>query len=171
MKKIHILLIALIVYVVGNLNVAWAGLPLPPVNVYSSETDTTVGIGLRFDFGDMQPEVVGTVRHTNTNKNNNVVGILGEISLPLMGDKPFVPAIRVKGLVGVPDVQGLAGVGYDFAHEQALVTAGVQGPYVEGGVDYLFSGDFAPYLGVNSYDGAPERNKFLDEVLPPPPPE
>jgi hypothetical protein len=118
----------------------------------------------------MRPAIVGTVRHTKTNEKNNVVGALGEVSFPLLGDQPFVPTVRAKGLVGNTDVQGLAGFGFNFAEGQALVNAGIQGPHVEGGLDVLLNGEINPYIGVNTFNGAPKRDKKTIIPLPPPPP-
>ena len=68
-------------------------------------------------------------------------------------------------MVGSPSVQGLAGFGYDFANQQPLLGLGVQGPYVEGGVNYLFDGQFHPYLGIDTFGSAPDRNTVV--ILPP----
>lgn len=169
MKRL-LFVLALVASVPFLLAQSWAGVgpPTPPVYVHVGGDETVASIGLRFDFGDMNAEVVGAVRHTNTNSSNDVAGALGEIAFPIMGEKRFVPTVRAMGILGVPDVQGLAGVGYDFAEGQALIGAGVQGPFVEGGLDWYFNGDLHPYVGINSYDGAEERE--LIQVLPPPPP-
>lgn len=140
---------------------AVAGAPPPPpapASSFSSNDDTMASIGLRFDFGDMKPEIVGQVRHTKTNSSNTVTGLMGEIALPILGEKPFVPTIRGMGIVGKPDVQGMVGLGYDFASQQPLLGLGVQGPFVEGGLNIELGGALEPYLGVNSYDGAPDRS-------------
>lgn len=124
---------------------------------YSSDSETMASIGLRFDFGDMQPRIVGQVRRTNTDSDNDVTGFMGEIALPVLGETPFVPTVRAMGLVGTPDVQGLAGIGFNFADQQPLLGLGVQGPFVEGGLNIELGGELQPYLGLNSYDGAPDR--------------
>ncbi len=84
------------------------------IPTYSSNSETMAGIGLRFDFGDMNPEIVGIVRHTRTNTSNTVMGAQGEISIPLMKNGSFAPTIRALGLGGKPSVLGQAGAGYDF---------------------------------------------------------
>ncbi len=114
-----------------------------------------MGIGLRFEFGDNAAEVVGSVRHTYTDTNNTVTGFLGEVAVPVITEHNHGPKIRAMGLVGSTCVQGTAGVGYDFANNQALIGAGVQGPYVEGGVNFLFNSELHPYVGVNSFGCAP----------------
>lgn len=161
LRRLIVLAVALVFSLM--LSPAWAGVAAVPA--FTGDSETMASIGLRFDFGDMRPEIVGAVRHTNTNSNNNVTGVMGEIAFPVTGEQPFVPTVRALGIVGVPDVQGLAGVGYDFAAGQALVGAGAQGPFVEGGIDLYLDGALHPYIGVNSYDGAPDRNLVL--VAPP----
>jgi len=139
-------------------NLAWAGAaqsPPPTTTTVSGVGDTRAGIGLRFEFGDNVPEVVGTVRHTWTDTNNTVTGAEAELAIPLTRQMHFGPKVRALGLIGSPSVQGLAGVGYDFANMQPLLGVGIQGPYVEGGANYLFDGKFHPYLGVNTFGNAP----------------
>lgn len=145
---------------------AAAGVPPPPTSQYSSKSETVFSLGIQFDFGDMQPEIVGAVRHTNTDEDNDVVGGKLDVAVPILGDDNFIPTVRVLGLAGSRDVQGEAGLGFDFAAQQALVGAGVQVPYVNGGVNLQFDGEWHPYLGVNTYDGAASRKS---EPAPPPP--
>ena len=135
---------------------AFAGTGVPiPAATFSGVSDTRAGIGLRFEFGDDAAEIVGSVRHTWTDTNNTVTGGLAEIALPVITKRNHGPKIRALGLVGSTSVQGLAGIGYDFANQQPLLGVGVQGPYVEGGVNYLLNGEFHPYIGANTYGGAP----------------
>ena len=143
---------------------AAAGVPLPAVS-YSDRSETVFSIGIQLDFGDMQPEIVGAVRHTNTDEDNDVVGGKLDVAVPILGEDNFMPTVRVLGLAGSRDVQGEAGLGFDFASQQALVGAGLQIPYVNGGVNFQFDGEWHPYLGVNTYDGAPSRKS--EQVFPP----
>jgi hypothetical protein len=144
---------------------AVAGPAPPPATQYSGNSETVFSLGIQFDFGDMQPEIVGAVRHTNTDKGNDVYGGKLDVAIPILGDDNFIPTVRVLGLAGSRDVQGEAGFGFDFAAQQALVGAGIQVPYVNGGVNLQFDGEWHPYLGVNTYDGAPSRKS---EQVPPP---
>ena len=144
---------------------AFAGPGVPPPSEYSGKSETVFSLGIQFDFGDMQPELVGAVRHTKTDDDNDVYGGKLDVAVPLLGDDNFMPTVRALGLAGSRDFQGEAGLGFDFASQQALVGAGVQVPYVNGGVNLQFDGEFHPYLGVNTYDGAPSR-----QLVPLPPP-
>ena len=119
--------------------------------------DTRAGIGLRYEFGDNAVEVVGIVRQTYTNANNNVTGVLGEVAFPFISQRKKLPKLRVMGMYGSTSVQGEAGLGYDFANQQPLLGLGVQGPYVEGGMNVLLNQEFHPYIGVNTFGGVPER--------------
>ncbi len=135
---------------IGGSLTAWAG-----SIVATGISQTSASIGLRFEFGDNAPEIVGTVRQTYTDASHTVTGGLAELAIPLTNKKHFGPKIRAMGLVGSPSFQGEAGIGYDFANQQPLIGIGIQGPYIEGGANYLLDGEFHPYLGVDSYGGAP----------------
>ena len=150
---------------------AWAGacgggpvIPAPTTS-FAGVGQTTAGIGLRFEFGDNVPEVVGTVRHTYTDTNNTVTGGLAEVAIPLSDKFHFAPKIRAMGLAGSPSVQGELGIGYDFANQQPLIGAGIQGPYVEGGANYLFDGQLNPYLGVDTFGNAPSRDTVVTQPI------
>lgn len=141
-------------------NLGHAGLAQAGVGYYASNSDTAFSIGLQYDFGDQQIDLVAGARRTKTDNDNNVMGGKADIAIPLTGDS-YAPTIRIMGLAGSPDVYGEAGLGYDFAMQQALIGAGAQGPYVNGGINYYFSGLLAPYIGANTLNGAPERIDVL----------
>jgi hypothetical protein len=131
--------------------------PSAPPNIQMSENnDTALFIGLQYDFGDMQADLVAGARRTVTDTDNDVTGAKFDIAIPLTGEN-HAPTIRAMGIAGTTDVQGEAGIGYDFGKSQALIGAGAQGPYVNGGFNYYFGSILAPYLGLNSLDGAPAR--------------
>ncbi len=138
--------------------------PPPPISSVTGTSETAAAIGLRFEFGDNAPEIVGTVRHTYTDTNNTVTGGLAELAIPLTNKKHFGPKIRAMGLVGSTSVQGEAGIGYDFANQQPLIGVGIQGPYIEGGANYLFDGEFHPYLGIDTFGSAPSATTTI--VIP-----
>jgi hypothetical protein len=131
------------------------------VSPYLSNSETSVSIGLQYDFADQQLDLIAGARNTKTDEENDVTGAKLDVAIPLTSDN-HMPTIRVMGLVGSPDVYGEAGLGYDFAKSQALIGAGAQGPYVNGGFNYYFGSIIAPYIGLNNLDGAPDR-----EIRPP----
>ena len=132
---------------------AQAGKMLP----YVSNSETMLSIGIQYDFGDQQLGLVAAARSTTTDTDNDVTGGKVDLTIPLKADN-YAPTIRAMGLAGSTDVQGEAGLGYDFGKSQALIGAGAQGPYVNGGINYFFDGVLAPYIGINTLDGAPDRD-------------
>jgi len=136
-----------------------------PTNVAVDET--TVSIGLRFEFGDVvKPSVVGAVRRTNTSTGNEVTGAQVDVAVPIDPDGNFSPVVRLMGVFGNPNLQGLAGVGFDFDGNKGFVGLGGQAGHFEGGVHVEFDGSLKPYVGVSTYGGPPERGTVLVEVEP-----
>ena len=138
---------------------AQAGKMLP----YVSNSETMLSIGIQYDFGDQQLDLVAAARSTTTDTDNDVTGGKVDLTIPLTGDN-HAPTIRAMGLAGSTDVQGEAGLGYDFGKSQSLIGAGAQGPYVNGGFNYYFGGILAPYLGLNTLEDAPSRNVYFAPV-------
>ena len=159
MIKYFLAIIALSVSVVS------ANAGVAPTTTYSSNSETKAFIGIQFDLGDMQPELVGGVRYTKTDTKNDVTGVKGDVALPLMGDGQFMPTMRVMGLMGSTEVQGEAGLGYNTATQQFLLGAGAQGPYVNGGMNLEMDGSLHPYIGANTLKEAPERDETVTEEL------
>lgn len=129
--KTKIALLALFSFIMLAPQWAFAGVVAPPSLQYSDRNETVFSIGIQLDFGDMQPEIVGAVRHTNTDEDNDVVGGKLDVAIPILGDDNFMPTVRVLGLAGSRDIQGEAGLGFDFAAQQALVAAGRSGSLCE----------------------------------------
>ena len=136
---------------------ALAGVAYVATPIYTGQTESIFSLGIQFDFGDMQPEVVGSFRHTKTDTGNDVTGAKVDLVMPVLGEDRFMPKIRAMGLMGSTDFQGEAGIGFDFATQQPLVGVGVQAPYAYGGLDVHLDGEFHPFVGVGSYDGAPSK--------------
>lgn len=151
MKKLVIAL----ALVAASATSASAGVPI----TYSSNTETAGFVGIQVDLSDMQPEIIGGVRYTKTDTSNDVTGAKADIAIPVMGDMPFVPTFRVMGVMGSTEVQGEAGLGYDFATENFLLGVGAQGPYVNGGINFEFDGSLHPYIGANTLEDAPHRKE------------
>lgn len=146
---------------IGLSSTAWAGaLPPPPppqpTTQFEDRSATIFSIGLRFSFGTNTPSVVGGVRHLETDEDNDVTGILGELDFPL-GNIFQLPKIRFMGVLGNRDVQGMAGVGFNFQSASPLIGLGVQGPFSEAGLNWELNGTPDPYVGVNSFRRARSR--------------
>jgi hypothetical protein len=138
-----------------------SSVPAPPVTVttHGDRSETIFSLGLRFSFGSRSPSIVGSVRHLNTDKDNDVKGVLGELAFPI-GDTFKLPTARVMGVYGGIDVQGMAGAGFDFAGRKLIGGLGVQGPFSEAGVNIGIDGSFDPYIGANSFRRAKSRKTF-----------
>ena len=135
-------------------SIAQAGVSPPPTVTTTTTTDSTetvFGIGIRFSFGDMAPELFGAVRNTTTDEDSDVTGIQGDVAIPLGGPNLGNPEFRVLGLFGTRDLLGQAGVGFDFGTNQPFASGGVQGTNFEAGANVGLGGDFDPYLGVNTF--------------------
>ena len=158
-----------VLFVISNQAIAGIVIPSPPPApappTFAGVNDTRAGIGLRYEFGDNALEVVGTVRQTYTDTNNAVTGGLAEIALPLVTKRQRLPKLRVMGLYGSTGIQGEAGFGYDFANQQPLLALGIQGPYVEGGINVLLNQEFHPYLGANTFGNAPDKQTVPAPVV------
>ena len=89
-------------------------------------------------------------RDAHVKKNGNVDGWKVEATLVLSGAPIGFGELRAKYLAGERDVQGEIGLGFSGAHEAFLIAGGVQGPYINGNVDYLFNKGWLASIGVNS---------------------
>ena len=133
---------------------------LASTTTFSGSEETVFSVGLRLEFGDIvKPSVVVGVRRTETDTNNDVTGALAEIAIPVAPNSTFIPSFRVMGIFGDTNVQGLAGIGFDFDKNQFLVGLGAQGNFVDGGVNIKADGSISPYIGGSSYDGPSTRKE------------
>jgi hypothetical protein len=139
------------------------------VPTHTAVNETTASLGFRFEFGDtVNPSVVGAVRHTHTDTSNNVTGGLVDISLPFGPDENFMPTVRLMGIIGNTNVQGIGGVGFDFADGQGLISGGVQIRNFQVGTHFSFDGEIEPYVDISTYAGAPTRTTTVGPPGPGP---
>ena len=59
------------------------------------------------------------------------------------------PVVRVMAVVGVSEAQLELGGGVRLFDWSPVFAAGVQGPYSNGGANYLPGGGIRPYVGLN----------------------
>lgn len=121
-----------------------------PVTTTVSASDTVVFFGLQWNFGSSIPEMVLGARYTKSNAEDNVFGAKFDVSFPLDPIKWKQPAFRLMGLNGSCNVQGELGLGLSFAEMKPFVAAGLQAPYINGGVNLGLDTKIQPYLGLNS---------------------
>lgn len=139
------------------------------VPTHTAVNQTTASIGFRFEFGDtVSPSVVGSVRQTHTDTSNNVSGGMLDLSLPFGPGDNFMPTIRLMGIIGNTDVQGIGGVGFDFGEGQGVVSGGVQIRNFQFGSHFSFGGQFEPYVDISTYGGPPTRGTTFGPPAPDP---
>jgi len=131
------------------------GPTLPPTvpadSTQNSRNDNKIYAGINWNWGAREgaTAVVG-YRAAKVRGNDRVRGAKVEMSVVLSGAPVGLGEIRVKALAGKRNVQGELGAGFSFQGQAFLLNAGVQGPYVNGGTDYLFGKGWQPYIGVNT---------------------
>ncbi|MDB5642088.1 MAG: hypothetical protein JWN07_1405 [Hyphomicrobiales bacterium] len=138
-----------------------------PTYTQKDRLKTTFSLGIQWDFGDMQPQLVGAVRRTETTSREAVNGGKIDIALPLRMDMFLDPTIRILGLSGGRTVQGELGLGWRVRSSELIAAVGVQAPYTNGGVNFSFSGAMRPYLGVNTIGRAPGPTTVYTFAPPP----
>lgn len=135
-----------------------------PVASFESVSETVASAGIRVDLSTLQPQLVGSIRYTETSADNQVIGAMGDLAVPLSGKTFLRPSVRALGIYGDTDVQGTAGVGYDLGHNKTLVSIGALLDYLEGGINILGDGSLKPYLGATLYEGPAERRTVTRTV-------
>lgn len=116
----------------------------------SSRTNNEVFLGIGWSFGEKTiPELTFGLRSVKTKSNGNSNGVGLDFTFPISNGITF-DKVRLQAIDRRRDVQGLLGAGYSARSSSFLLTAGVQVPYLTAGVDYLFKGGFAPYVGINT---------------------
>ena len=126
--------------------------PTVPADVTkNSRNDNKIYAGINWNWGAREgaTAVIG-YRAAKVRSNDRVRGAKIEVSYVLSGAPMGLGEVRVKALAGKRSVQGELGAGFSFQGQAALLNAGVQGPYVNGGTDYLFGKGWMPYVGVNT---------------------
>jgi len=135
---------------------AGKGGPTPPPTVAAdvnkhSRNDNRVYAGINWNFGTRTgaTAILG-YRAAKVRSNDRVRGVKAEVSYVLSGAPMGFGEARIKALAGSRSVQGELGAGYAIQGQAFLLNAGVQGPYVNAGTDYLFDKGWQPYIGVNT---------------------
>jgi hypothetical protein len=153
-RSIRIALLALVAS--STVPSAWAGATVPPPGTDPTITRTgrhenRVYAGINWNFGvrDGATVVLG-YRAAKVSSGGHVDGFKAEIGYVLSGAPTGLAEARVKYLNGSRSAQGEVGAGFSFASQAPLVNLGVQGPYINGGADYLFGKGSLASIGVNT---------------------
>ena len=136
------------------------GSTVPPTVDKKARNDNTVYVGINWNFGvrNGATAVVG-YRDAHIKTNNNVDGWKVEATWVLSGAPMGFGEIRAKYLKGERDVQGELGLGFSGAHEAFLLNGGVQGPYVNGNIDWLWGKGLLFSIGANTLDSVKKPKK------------
>ena len=125
------------------------GVPATIFSTPTKQTDNKVFAGFSWTIGGSAiPQLAIGFRSAKVSSNGDVYG--NSLSMNIRLDKPSAGKLKLNYFNGTQTVQGEAGLGYDFSNSQFLFGAGLHGPYLNGGLDYLLGGKFDPYLGIDS---------------------
>jgi hypothetical protein len=132
-------------------------------NEANSSGNSNIGYGgVKWTLGDsIIPEIVAGYRYASVTSSGATQGGDLSISVKITGKTELnnlihLGKLRAKYLNGINYLQGEVGGGWDFAKNGVFAGIGAQGPYVNAGVDYDFTGvnsfgkSFSPYAGFNS---------------------
>lgn len=126
------------------------GAPIPATLTKQKKSDDKAFIGLQWNMGVREgASLVVGYRWAKVGPNNKARGTSLDFTYALTG-AAGPGELHLKAFDGSRDVQGELGVGYGFHAGAFLLNAGVQGPNVNLGTDYLFGMGWQPYVGVNS---------------------
>jgi hypothetical protein len=118
--------------------------------IEETHAETRFMAGVQWNFGSSTPELVLGVRRIKTRNNDSTIGGKFDIAIPLNADTYKTPVVRLMGVAGNRDVQGEFGFGLKLMEWKAVVGVGVQAPYTNGGVNYIFNDGLNPYFGFNT---------------------
>ncbi len=151
-KIIHGILFALTAFALAlPAHAGKGGGTVPPTIAKKGRNNNSIYAGINWNFGvrNGATAVLG-YRDARVKSNGNVDGFKVEATWVLSGAPMGFGELRAKYLRGKRSAQGEVGVGFSGAHEAFLLNAGVQGPYANGGVDYLFNKGWLASIGVNT---------------------
>lgn len=115
----------------------------------SSRRDNKLFVGINWKFGGVKaPEFVLGYQSVKVESDKDVRG--GRLEFTALLKDGFRPhAFKLSAVDGKTSGQGLLGAGYAFG-QGFLLNAGLQIPYVTGGLDYVVGGGLTPYAGLNT---------------------
>ena len=151
--KNNIAMLGLIAMLPSSVALAGKGPPPPTVTTIGASKDTVNRgyAGLKWTLGQgLTPAVVVGLRRATVKSNGDTRG--GDISFSFnLAGGPRPDKLRVKYFDGREKAQGEVGAGYDFS-KGVFAGLGVQGPYSNLGVDYLFTQDarWEPFFMLNT---------------------
>lgn len=153
MLKKNLVLLGFITVLPASIALAGKGPPPPTVTTIGASKDTVNRgyAGLKWTLGQgLTPAVVVGFRRATVKSNGDTQGGDISFSFNLVGG-PKPDKLRVKYFNGQENAQGEVGAGYDFS-KGVFAGVGVQGPYSNLGVDYLFTqgAPWEPFFMLNT---------------------
>lgn len=143
--------------------------PPPPAASADSEEDTTAFVGLNVVFGAGGQSVEGIigVAHAETDADGDVTGAKASLHFGLGGPGGIgLSKAKLTALGGEEDLQGEAGIGWDFGAGGIIGVIGFNGNYYAGGADIVFGSGVEGYLGLHTIG----EFEAPDTPAAPPPP-
>jgi len=133
-------------------NMLKAQVPITPPPVVQNDVRNQVAFAtLNWYIGEsLLPNILVGYRDTTTEVNNNVKG--GSVSSSYNIYKNTFDQFKIVGISGNTDIVGEAGIGYSLYEEQFFANIGIQGLYMDSGLDYSFNNKLGYYIGVTSVD-------------------
>lgn len=105
--------------------------------------------GVQWTFGQ-GPELVLGVRAAHTNVNKKSAGAKLEATFPIAGQSIGFDKLRLRLFGGTRTILPELGFGYSFAGGGWLVSGAVQTDYLVVGTDWTTSGQWQPFVGLNT---------------------
>jgi hypothetical protein len=130
--------------------------------------DNKLFAGINWNWGvrNGATAVIG-YRWAKIKDNERVHGALIDMTFALSGAAVGPGEIHLKALQGRRSVQGELGIGYGLQAGAFLLNAGVRGPYVNLGTDYLFGKGWQPYVGIDTLGRVKKPNEVSTTTCPP----
>lgn len=158
MKKIvwFVILGAALGIVAGQAAGGVAPPPAPTLTPLDTDEDEFY-IGAIWTFGrGAMPALELGYRKVDVDSSGDVAG--GALSVSYQIGKGL-DKIKLKGIRGQEDLQGELGIGFSLLNNSFLGTLGAQGPYVNGGVDFLMGQGPQAFGGINSIGSYDESTR------------
>jgi len=135
-------------------NILYAQVPIapPPPTVTQEDVRNQIAFAsLNWYIGEsLLPNILVGYRDTTTDIDNDVKGGSASVSYNLKENK--FDQLKIVGITGNTDIVGEVGVGYSLYQKQFFGNLGVQGFYMNSGLDYSLDNKFGYYIGLTTVD-------------------
>jgi hypothetical protein len=138
---------------------------LIPATGSASETKTRAFAGLNWQLGGgMTPALVLGVSRVKVKSDGDTSG--GNLAFHVNLAGGVAPGkLKLSYINGKENIQGEAGIGYDFLKNAPLLGLGVNGPYIGAGVDAYMAHGFIPHVTLHSQDEFDKPNQTAAQCV------